>query len=193
MEHKAPPSTPLEKHIAYFTNKNGYVNLHSICKCNRKLGFGWLYTTINAIGVTLMTCLKIGTFPSYKPAQALFKLKHLRDTGIWNADGTINETLWSKLVDHYSETHNGIQIITQSNLFQFLNNQWPPQQKPNIRMKAGMFLSNQEWTDFFDICTNHWKGDEKAVTITLLRAFYEDSLPIFQQVENGTLPTKKPI
>lgn len=181
--------SPLEKHIGFFSDKNGDVTYDSMLDKLTQIGDKNAETKANVISFMGGIKVKGCPYSMFKPAEAVGKLNHPQNTGIYQADGFINEARWQKLCE-WSEIDKGINIITQKNFYSFLG--WARSQDDSWDFLAKTF-SNGEWKDFFTACTDYWKetevGMERAVTIDTLRKFFEDT----PQVLNRTIAHELPV
>lgn len=187
--------TPLEKHVQVFTDSEGDLTYDSIKDGMQSVGMSEddakkAANFISGIGAT-----KLGGCPySGIPASSVTKFVHPRDTGIYNADGTINEEMWSELTK-LSEKVNGVEVITESSLLAFSKSRQDQDSRWDW-LWLGQKAATGEWRDFFNLLTDSYKGTgenaERCVTKAGLRQFYEDSSKIFEKAQNHELPAPRP-
>jgi hypothetical protein len=192
----ASEPSALEKHIKYFSDQTALVSKESIYNALVDLHFKAEYASIVADKVSYFSGLLIKGCPyaTFTAKEGVGPLNHARDTGIYNLDGSINEDRWQKLKT-YSETDDGIEIITEAKFYEFLKWCRDNDTRPDESGLAQKF-SDGEWKDFFTHASDHWKKSdndyERSITLQTLRTFYDDSTIIFDRVKKEILPAPKP-
>lgn len=120
----------------------------------------------------------------FSPEQAVGRLNHPKSTGIYNLNGSINEEKWSALL-HYTETNDlGDVIITESQLYKFLDSCRKEDKRADFFGLAEQ-ASNAEWAAYMQIFTEKNSQGIRFVKIKFLREFFEDSQTVGQEVEGS--------
>lgn len=183
-EKEKYPVTPLEKHIRFFGG-GLEITRSSVKKRNKSLGDGWVEANANAAivsglgGATIHGC----PFAMFYADEAVGTLNHTHHTGIYNFDGTINEEVWNELCT-YAQPENdndkgSTLIIKESVFYQFLTER---RRKENATDYSGKIKSDGEWEKY-------WRKfgvnmtDDRYVTLSNLRIFFEDSAKVGEEVE----------
>lgn len=183
---------PEQLHIAAFA-EHGQVTFTSVKKTLQVLGDNAVIAAVKsaAIMLGLFGC----PFAKVKTNINIGAKNHARDSGIYNADGTINTARWQKLRE-YAEMQNGVEVISESRLNEFL--QWArAQDTRSDPINVGKIASNAEWADCYAKFCSSWKKTadnkyEPCIAITILRQFYEDTAVVVQMVKDKQLPAAKP-
>lgn len=188
--------TALEKHMAYFADKYAELRLESMQEKLMKMGFSQeiAYQIADKVSYFGGLVTKGCPYAAFTAKEGVGKLNHARNTGIYNLDGTINETRWQKLLS-YSEVDSGKAIITEKKFYEFLK--WCRDNDPRPDVTGGAKrASDEEWQAFFMVATDHWKklenDYERSMTLATLRKFYENTPVIFDEVVKHHLPVPKP-
>ena len=187
----------LEKHMAYFADKYAQLNRASMQEKLMKMGLGqdFAYAIADMVSYVGGILVKGCPYAEFTGKEAVGKLNHARDTGIFNLDGSINEERWQKLRT-YAEMDGGQEIMTEKRFYEYLQWSRDIDARPDETGDAKK-SSDDEWGLFFMLVTDHWKKSEndyeRSVKLATLRKFYDDTPAVFDEVINRRLPVPKPL
>lgn len=203
---------PFLQHVDYFKDEKGQITQDSIKHQWHKLtGEHLLKTTIkakitmSAANQKLSKCPYMMSQISKCPYQNKFitehmmpLLKHPKDTGVVNSDGSINIDNLEKMIALCFEKGIGnIWYIRHSVMNEFLKQcSDRDQNKPNME---GFFMPSWsqvawfEWRDAFNVYSDHIHQiddfqEEKAITLETFLQFYFECAKLNQRVLNKELP-----
>lgn len=188
MEEKRERSA-LEKHIRYFGGPHG-VSYSSMVTQNEKIGLSWWEARQTAAVVSAGAGAKVSgcPFAMFKPKQAVGVLNHPQSTGIYNLDGSINEERWEELLPYASQNDSNESIITEHNLYQFLEDCRKKDPRPDP-LGLAKVASNGEWETFLRVFATRDQQGVRFVPIKRLRDFFEDSQIPGKEVEESISKT----
>jgi hypothetical protein len=131
---------------------------------------------------------------------------HLGTTRVWNADGTVNEDAWRKLLDVASEDNQS--IVRADKLFAYLEQsaEHDPEQPgtgrqsfdPLISKRIQVKAASLAWGTTIERLTCGYKFDAGAnqfvpyISVKVMREFFDDSPIAYLRAESGLLPVPKP-
>lgn len=149
-EIKKPATNPLAAHIAVFARPDGYVSYDSMEAKLEQLGDKPDDAKSLANKVSLAGGLKTHWRPyaMFTPAEGATALTHSQSTGIYNADGTLNEKYFNRFLNLAQTDDSGKKYITQSAFYAELakkraedNNNW---------LGVDKEISDGEWKAFWE-------------------------------------------
>jgi hypothetical protein len=213
---------PFLQHIDYFRNQDGKINKKSIATNWAALSKESYFKTLIKAQITIygsnyinqqnqpksMTSSLTSTCPwkyEYDSSAELMPcLKHTRDSGIVNSDGSIDvEKLKSLMIkifeydeknDYFFATKNS--IIEQIQLWYSRDKHL--EAKASYLMPSWETVTRAEWDDFFLNYVDCWKYDSStndfipAITADSFLQFYFSGKTLYKRVFDGELPVKKP-
>lgn len=188
-------NTPFLQHIDYFKNDDESISALSISKKWHKLtGENRIETFAKGVGI--IQSANKSTESKGCPYRFSFKsstelmpcLKHSRDTGIVNKDGSINlETLEYILTNFFQEDDHHKLVITRSKMYEYLEE--CDKRDKNLPATGVFFvpykiLAKGEWDTFFDTFGDVKIGDEIGVTVDTFLLFYFNSDTLYERKLN---------
>jgi hypothetical protein len=205
-----PGLSPLAKHILYVIDNNFVSSPASVATRLKAMDSsmpdfkGWAIHLFNA-GHRGNTC------PFFKKlaqggleTASLSSSLHLGTTRCWNANGSVNEDCWKRLVSATAEMVKGTAIITKTKFFAALK-KWAdedPEDKTTGRQVSPLMPFSKEvqhdagvkaWEEIFDRLTCGYKDNtEPYITVEVMREFFDDSPVAYLRAECGLLPASKP-
>jgi hypothetical protein len=177
--------TPLEKHIDYCggSKPGDYISYTSMTEMNERLGDSALVAKGTAAKVSAGAgmIIKHCPFRQFTAKDAVGKLNHSDHTGIFNLDGTINETVWKELCNYTTVDVYGTTILTKSRFDDFLNAR--REEEKSSSSCFGRTASNSEWSGYWEKFSRENSTVGKYVTLQELRDFFEDTSKPGYEVE----------
>jgi len=186
-------------HVDYFQNYDGIINVQSISKKWSALTKENSYATQAKGNITIREanshpinkgCPYINEFNSSKEIMPC--LKHSRDTGIVNKNGSINESALEYVMNTYFEEYKESPefsklILKQSKMSKYLkecnkrDEHLPSTAAYFIPYK---FLASEEWRVFFETFSDVNVDGELAVTAETFLLFYYDGKTLYDRILN---------
>ena len=186
-------------HIDYFRNNHGVISARSISEKWSELSKESRLTTYLK-GLTIIKSANISDESagcpykfSYESSKELMPcLKHSRDTGIVNKDGTIDINVLTNVLFTYFEINDSSPeesklVLSQSKMYEYL-------EICNIRDKdaqtTGPFfvsykaIAKNEWRFFFEIFSDVTFDNELYVTAETFLLFYFNSKILYDRILN---------
>lgn len=175
-------TSPLDKHIRFMggaTKANDDITFTSTAQQNEFLGDSSTTAHLKAGVVVGGAMLKTGRMLScpwattFKPAELSDALRHIYSTGIYKADGTIDEKVWKQLLT-FQQNRSEITCLTKTDFYVFLAMR---RHKDDEKMYSltGELASDREWEGFWEKYGLPLGDKEQYVEIANLRLFFEDS------------------
>lgn len=182
-------------HIEYFKDK-GEISASSISKKWHELTGENSFSTY-AKGMAVIQSANNSEETKGCPYKFGFKssaeimpcLKHSRDTGIINKDGSINfDVLEHVLLNYFDVNKNSPEesklIITQSKMYEYLeecDNRDKKLPAVGILFVTYKSIAKEEWGTFFSVFSDIKIGEELAVTAETFLLFYFDSATLYDK------------
>lgn len=177
--------TPLEKHIDYCGGvKNGaYISYTSMTERNKSIGDSDFTAKATAAKVSFGAGAIINRCPftQFTAKNAVGKLNHSDHTGIYNLDGTINESVWNALCKYATIDASGTKILTKSRFDEFLKAR--REEEKSSSSWFGRNASDGEWASYWEKFATDTLRDGKYVTLQQFRDFFEDTSKPGYEVE----------
>jgi hypothetical protein len=206
--------TPFLEHIHYFKNEQGLINRTSIatnwCKLSKESYMKtWIKGLITINGANYVHQQKSPGCPwkyDYaSSAELMPDLKHSRDSGIVNADGSINmEQLENVMLASFKyDPEKKCFYVTKSTITQLLVEWCKRDEDQEAKVKFSMpsweVVAKAEWDDFFLNYVDDWKYNdilcnyEPTVTADTFLQFYFQGKKLYDRVFANELPVPKPV
>lgn len=190
---RAAQKTPLVKHVAYFTDSDGKVTQSSIYLGFRKLGFTHFDAFLKSVIIAGMNGGVDQGCPFARVAATnIHKMVHPCHSGVFKEDGTIDSEAWEKLKT-YAQL--GKEFLSQIDIKR-MQDEAKAKDKEKDPLGIWEVASQGEWGDLFRIACDHWElidGEYvPCLTFATLSSLFNDGPQLFERIENGELPVKKP-
>ncbi len=197
-------TSPLEDHMLYFANAEGYVDEKSIyLACRNKLhmtesgakntAFGTMFGAWFQKVPGMSFSVRRGVQGRFRPKDALGLLTHPHDTGFYDREnGSFNEELFQLLESYAIQGNHGEHLVSRDIIEKFINernkndNRWD-----NARWyfkKLGEVAHRGEFELLFSLGANRFILNTKTgqlegyVTVDALKEFYRDSPGFFNKI-----------
>ena len=190
----APQKTALSKHGAFFADSDGKITQSSMYTALRKLGFSYFESFTRSIVISSIAGGIIQGCPFSKMSpNDLHKMVHPCDSGVFKEDGTIDAAAWEKLKSYAQQ---GKEFISQIDI-ERMQNEAIARDKDKDPVGMWKVASQGEWADLLRIACDHFElinGEYvPCITFATLWSMFNDGAAVFERIEKGELPVKKPI
>lgn len=189
----SPQPTALSKHAAFFADSDGKITQSSMYNALRKLGFDYFESFKKSVVIASIAGGIIQKCPFAKVTpDTIHKMVHPCHSGVFNEDGTINQAAFEKLKSY---AQSGKEFLSKLDIETMQEEAFA---RDKVKDPVGIWqvASQGEWADLLRIACDHWEliNNEyvPCITFTTLRSMFYDGAAIFERVEKGELPVKKP-
>jgi hypothetical protein len=188
-----PQKTALSKHVAFFADSDGKITQSSIYTAFCKLGFSYFESFTKSVAISSIAGGIIHSCPFAKVASNdIHKMVHPCHSGVFKEDGTIDIAAWEKLKS-YAQPEK--EFLSGPDI-ERMQNEAIARDKEKDPIGIWKVASQGEWADLLRIACDHWELINAeyvpCITFTTLWSMFNDGASVFERVELGELPVKKP-
>lgn len=171
---------PACRHAALFAN-SGQFAYESMMEAQKKIGLEPCFLT-KARAIAILNLL-----PEKQTPQALCRVINTARSGVWNADGSFNEEVFSELTRLHSIRDRGVHVMTYKMFRAFLDEKHGSGYSGVMTSAYLIPITYHQVTDgsvreLFNVFSDCVYQGENAISIPTLRRFYTDPEPLWQEI-----------